>query len=281
MSGAERAAARILVVEDEFLATLSHELRTPLVGLVGMLELLADSGLTDEQARNGAAARAAAEGLMSILNGIIDFAQIENGRLQLESLDFDPGALAEEVVLLFAPVARQKNVAIGCLVAPDVPRNMHGDGLRLRQVLSNLVSNAVKFTDAGEVAVSVRTGAKGPDGLELRFEVVDTGIGIERQAQARLFQPFAQADSSIARRYGGMGLGLAIARRLVEMMRGRIGVDSRPGKGSRFWFTVSLPEPSAPMGERDSPALARVPIVSSELGVARLRAGGRNTSKTV
>ena len=279
LTKAEEAAQ----VKARFLATMSHEIRTPLNGVIGMLELVQDGPLSSEQSDFIGTARQSAEVLMGIINDILDFSKIEAGKLALEALSFDLPALVEDVVGLLAEQASRKGVEVNGLIAPDVPAAVQGDAKRLRQVLTNLVGNAVKFTARGEVTVRVEREdreasfvsrealpSEPRDTLHeqretrLRFSVTDTGIGIPTAQQAHLFQPFAQADSSTTRKYGGTGLGLTISKQLVELMGGTIGLESEPGRGSTFWFTVTLQaQPVQPQ-----PAAAPLPPHSRVLIVA-------------
>jgi signal transduction histidine kinase/DNA-binding response OmpR family regulator len=226
--------------KSEFVANMSHEIRTPMNGVLGMAELLLEGNLAPTQARYARNIRSSGEALLTIINDILDFSKIEAGKMQLESIDFDPGELAEDVAELLAAGAQDKGLEVACRVDAAVPRTVVGDPVRLRQVLTNLVGNAIKFTERGEVELRIKSFQDAPGRCLLHFSVRDSGIGIDPEAQQRLFRAFSQADGSTTRRFGGTGLGLAISRQLVEMMHGRIGVDSAAGRGSTFWFTVCV-----------------------------------------
>ncbi|WP_148307660.1 ATP-binding protein [endosymbiont of unidentified scaly snail isolate Monju] len=226
--------------KTEFLATISHEIRTPLNGILPILDLLQSTELNDEQRRYVRTALNSSRHLLRIINDILDYAKADSGKLELESIELNLEELVRGVLDLMATSAERKGLRLALRIDKDVPRSVRGDPIRLRQILANLVSNAVKFTEKGSITVRIELQRAGRREVELRFSVTDTGIGLSREAAGRLFESFTQADASTTRKHGGTGLGLAICRRLVELMGGRIGVRSRPGQGSTFWFTVSL-----------------------------------------
>jgi signal transduction histidine kinase/CheY-like chemotaxis protein len=226
--------------KSEFLANMSHEIRTPMNGVMGMLELALDGQPSNEQAEWLFMARSSADALLAVINDILDFSKIEAGKLELDAIDFDLHDLLEETLKAFALRASEKQIELICDVRPDVPETVHADTTRLRQVITNLLGNSLKFSEKGEVCLRVMNDGSVGDDVMLHFIVSDTGIGIPKTEQKLIFEAFAQGDGSMARKYGGTGLGLTISARLVKLMGGEIWVESEAGCGSSFHFTAGV-----------------------------------------
>jgi two-component system, sensor histidine kinase and response regulator len=248
------AAARM---KSEFLANMSHEMRTPLNGVLGMTALLLDTPLDDKQKDLAETARASAVSLLHIVDDLLDFSRIESGNLAFEETDFDIVDAIESAIAALAAPAHRQGLELVLHIAGDVPRRLRGDAARVRQVLTNIAGNAVKFTDRGEVVISVARHSDTGSHVALTFSVRDTGIGIPDAVRPRLFTPFTQADGSMTRKYGGAGLGLAISRRLVERMGGTIAVESAPGAGSTFAYALQLRRPECDAAAEPAPEALR------------------------
>lgn len=259
-------------LKSEFVANMSHEIRTPMNAIIGMCNVLLKSNLDHRQRQYASNIREGANVLLTVINDILDFSKIEAGKLELELVDFDVVRVIESTCELLAPIARTKHLSFMSYIDPNLPAELRGDPERLRQILINLTSNAIKFSDSGEVIVRVHLGEMKDNTATVRFSVTDYGIGIAEEQIGRLFNPFVQADGSINRRFGGTGLGLSICKRLVELMNGNIGVDSALGTGSTFWFSVPLEVRSTLTSQLcgENFKKSRILIVSTEPEAAKI-----------